>query len=481
MTEASARQDLADSAEDPENGYRTPGYRRYVLNVLLLIFILNFMDRTLLAVVAPQMKPELGITDTQFGLLTGFGFALFFTVVGIPLAQFAETRNRVQIMAVCIAAWSLMTAACGLSTEITIGSLTIGVFWVLLVFRMGVGVGEAGCVPQANSLISDYFPPKARPAALGYFGMGVTLGTMFANVIGGPITDAFGWRWAFILLGLPGIAVALLLKLTVEEPPRGYSDPKGTPRREKAKFSDGMREIMGKRSFWSMTAAATVASFCGYAISSFQSLFINRTFGLSAGEAALLINVPVAIAASLGAAGTGWLATRLANRSITAIAWLPGIGMIACVPFYIWAFSTNNLWFALAGLCLGGVVKYGYLAAQYSIGQGVVSSQTRALATAVMLFVINLVGYGFGPLFIGVLSDFLFNAQVAALGAPELTRQACEGAGLAALPQHLRTVCGIAHPESLQDSLLITSCIYALGGLLFLLTARWLDRDLVAR
>ena len=141
MTEASARQDLADSAEDPENGYRTPGYRRYVLNVLLLIFILNFMDRTLLAVVAPQMKPELGITDTQFGLLTGFGFALFFTVVGIPLAQFAETRNRVQIMAVCIAAWSLMTAACGLSTEITIGSITIGVFWVLLIFRMGVGVG----------------------------------------------------------------------------------------------------------------------------------------------------------------------------------------------------------------------------------------------------------------------------------------------------------------------------------------------------
>lgn len=481
MADSSARQHLSEGAEEPDTGYRTPGYRRYVLNVLLLIFILNFMDRTLLAVVAPQMKPELGITDTQFGLLTGFGFALFFTVVGIPLAQFAETRNRVTIMAVCIAGWSLMTAACGLSIEITIGSLTIGVFWILLIFRMGVGIGEAGCVPQANSLISDYFPPKARPAALGYFGMGVTLGTMFANVIGGPITDAFGWRWAFILLGLPGVIVAFLLKMTVEEPPRGYSDPKGTPRREKARFSDGMREIMGKRAFWSMTAAATVAAFCGYAVSSFQSLFINRTFGLSAGEAALYINVPVAIASSLGAAGTGWLATRLASRSITAIAWLPGFGMILCVPFYFWAFSTNNLWFALAGLCLGGLSKYGYLAAQYSIGQGVVSSQTRALSTAVMLFVINLLGYGFGPLFIGVLSDFLFTSQVAALGAPDLTRAACEGAGLAALPGHLRTVCGIAHPESLQDSLLITSSLYAVGGLLFLLTARWLDRDLVAR
>ncbi|MFY7851958.1 MAG: MFS transporter, partial [Brevundimonas sp.] len=221
------------------HGYGTRPYRTYVLTALLFIFILNFMDRTLLSVVAPQMKPELGISDTGFGLLTGFGFALLYTIVGIPLAQFAETRHRVWIMTICIALWSMMTAMCGLAAEVTIGSLTIGAFWVLLMCRVGVGIGEAGCTPQANSLIADYYPPRSRSTALGYYAMGVTLGAMLANVIGGPITDALGWRWAFFLLGVPGLIIAVAFKLSVREPPRGYTDPPGTPRRETVRFSDG--------------------------------------------------------------------------------------------------------------------------------------------------------------------------------------------------------------------------------------------------
>src|SRR5207344_2307807 len=147
---------------------------------------------------------------------------LLFTVVGIPLAQFAETRHRVWIMSVCVALWSLMTALCGLSAPIVLGSLTIGGFWVLLACRVGVGIGEAGCTPPANSLIADYYPPRSRAAALGYYGMGVTLGTVLANLLGGPVTDLFGWRVAFLVVGLPGVLVAILLKLTVTEPPRGY-------------------------------------------------------------------------------------------------------------------------------------------------------------------------------------------------------------------------------------------------------------------
>lgn len=462
-------------------GFGSRPYRTYVLTALLFIFILNFMDRALLSVVAPQMKPELGISDTAFGLLTGFGFALLYTIVGIPLAQIAETRHRVWIMTICVALWSMMTALCGLAAEITIGSLTIGAFWVLLACRVGVGIGEAGCTPQANSLIADYYPPRARSTALGYYAMGVTLGTMLANVIGGPITDALGWRWAFFIIGVPGLLVAAALKLTVKEPPRGYTDPPGTVRRERVTFADGMSEIFSKRSFWSMTAAATVAAFCGYGISSFQSLFINRSFGLTAGEAALMINVPVAIASALGTLGTGWLAEKIGSRSPTAIAWLPAIGMTLCVPFYVLAFSTDNLWLCLFGLCLGGGIKYGYLAAQYTIGQGVVSAQSRALATAVLMFVINLLGYGFGPLFIGALSDLIFTSQVAALNAPDLTRKACEGAARAALSGELQAVCAVAHPQSLQRSLLMTSGLYALGGGFFLLTCRWLKQDMVAK
>ena len=463
------------------HGYGTRPYLTYVLTALLFIFILNFMDRTLLSVVAPQMKPELGISDTGFGLLTGFGFALLYTIVGIPLAQFAETRHRVWIMTICIALWSMMTAMCGLAAEVTIGSLTIGAFWVLLMCRVGVGIGEAGCTPQANSLIADYYPPRSRSTALGYYAMGVTLGAMLANVIGGPITDALGWRWAFFLLGVPGLIIAVAFKLSVREPPRGYTDPPGTPRRETVRFSDGLREILSKRSFWSMTAAATVAAFCGYGISSFQSLFINRSFGLTAGEAALMINVPVAIASSLGTLGTGWLAEKIGPRSPTAIAWLPAAGMTLSVPFYVLAFTTHNLWLCLFGLLAGGGVKYSYLAAQYTIGQGVVSAQTRALSTAVLMFVVNMLGYGFGPLFIGWLSDLLFATQVAAMNAPDLARSACEGAARIALEPALKAVCASAHPQSLQRALLITAGLYTLGGGFFLLTCRWLRNDLVAK
>lgn len=469
------------SAQGHLTGFGTRPYRTYVLTALLFIFILNFMDRALLSVVAPQMKPELGISDTGFGLLTGFGFAFLYTIVGVPLAQFAETRHRVWIMTVCIALWSIMTAVCGLAREITIGSIAIGAFWVLLVSRVGVGIGEAGCTPQANSLIADYYPPRARSTALGYYAMGVTLGTMLANVVGGPITDALGWRWAFFILGVPGILVAVIFKLTVREPPRGYTDPPGTLRRETVRFRDGMAEILSKKSFWSMTAAATLASFCGYGISSFQSLFINRSFGLSAGEAALLINVPVAIASALGTLGTGWLAERIGARSLTAIAWLPGIGMILCVPFYLLAFSTHSLTLCLTGLLIGGGVKYGYLAAQYTIGQGVVSSQSRALSTAVLMFVINMLGYGFGPLFIGWLSDVIFASQVAGLGADGLTRAMCEGSARTGLTAGFEAACAVAHPQSLQRSLLITASLYAVGGAFFLLTCRWLKADLVAK
>ena len=469
-------------AEDGHiHGFGTKPYRSYVLSMLLLIYILNFIDRSLLSVVSPQMKPELGISDTAFGLLTGFGFALLYTLVGVPLAQFSETRNRVTIMAVCVALWSLMTALCGLSAEVTIGSITIGAFWILLVCRIGVGIGEAGCTPPANSLIADYYPARSRSTALGFYGMGVTLGGMLANLIGGPITDAYGWRVAFFVLGIPGIAVALIMKFTVKEPPRGYTDPPGTLRRSRVSFAEGFRELASKRSWWTNATAATFAAFCGYGISSFQSLFVNRTFGLTAGEAAVWINVPAALAGSLGALATGYLAERLSRRYPNAIAWLPGFGMILSVPFYVLAFSTDNLWICAVALCVAGFSKYGYLAAQYTIGQGVVSAQVRAVSTAVMLFVINLIGYGLGPLFIGALSDFLFRMQVAGLGAADLTRKACEGAATTALSGDLQAVCAVAHPESLQNSLLLTSLLYAVGGAFFLLTGRYLQRDLVSK
>lgn len=471
----------SEEGEDRAAGFGTRRYRSYVLTALLVIYILNFVDRGLLSVVAPQMKPELGISDTAFGLLTGFGFALLYTVVGIPLAQFAETRHRVWIMTVCVVLWSAMTALCGFAAEVTIGSLTLGAFWVLLACRVGVGIGEAGCTPPANSLIADYYPPRKRSTALGYYAMGVALGGLLANLIGGPITDHFGWRTAFLVLGAPGILVAIIFKLTVKEPPRGYSDPPGSVRAARPRFSTALKELASKPSFWTMTAGATFAAFCGYGIASFQSLFLNRSFGLSAGEAALTFGAPVALAQAAGVVATGWLAEKLAARHPNAIAWLPGIGLILCVPFYYLAFTTRSLPLCLAALCIGGAIKFGYNAAQYTIGQGVVSPQARAVSTAVLLLVVNLLGHGLGPLFIGAVSDLLFHLQVSDLGAGHLTRAACEGAAAALLPRTDLAACRLAHPQSLERSLLITASLYAVSGMFFLLTCRSLRRDMVAK
>ena len=289
--DGSAAANAVDSAASDQNtGFGSYSYRTYVLSALTIIYILNFVDRGLLAVVGPELVPELGISDTQFGLLTGFGFALLYTIVGIPLARYADAGHRVWIMTVCVALWSLMTVLCGLATDVTIGSITIGAFWILLMCRVGVGIGEAGCTPPANSLIADYYAPRDRSQALGVYSMGVTLGTMFANLIGGWVTDVFDWRTAFFVVGLPGLLIAAVFKLTVKEPPRGYTDPQGTQSKQPVELREAIRELMTKPAFWWMTAGATVAAFCGYGISSFSPFFwfvctksqrAKRPFGLT--------------------------------------------------------------------------------------------------------------------------------------------------------------------------------------------------------
>jgi len=471
------------AAADENPGFGTERYRTYVLSALTLIYILNFVDRGLLAVVGPDLVPELGLTDTQFGLLTGFGFALLYTIVGIPLARYADRAHRVWIMTVCVTLWSLMTVLCGLATDITIGSVTIGAFWVLLMCRVGVGIGEAGCTPPANSLIADYFAPRNRAQALGVYSMGVTLGGMFANLIGGWVTDAFDWRTAFYVVGLPGLLIALVFKWTVTEPPRGYTDPVGSQSKAPVPLREAIGELTAKPAFWLMTAGATIAAFCGYGISSFQSIFLVRTHGITAGEAAIWINTPVALSAAIGTFATGWLATRLYKTHPGAIAWVPALGLAVSVPFYVFAFTTDNLLLAALSLVIGGFVKYGYVAAQYTIGQGVVSMRVRAMATAVLLFIANLIGYGFGPLFIGLLSDVFFVSGAAELGvtAEQLSRNDCHPRAVGALSAPLQQACAAVYAQSLQSAMVIMAVLYAAGSLFFLLTWRRLDKDMVDR
>jgi predicted MFS family arabinose efflux permease len=352
---------------------------------------------------------------------------------------------------------------------------------MLLICRVLVGVGEAGCTPPANSIIADYYPPHRRSTALGYYAMGVTMGTLSANLIGGPVADAYGWRTAFIVIGLAGVVVAVIFRLTVKEPPRGYSDPPNVVRPPRATFAEALRELGSKKSFWLMAAGATLASFCGYGITTFQTSFLMRTHGVTLTEATLQFNVPSAFAASIGVFMTGWIAEKVVKKRPNAIAWLPAVGLIACVPFYVVGFSSDNKWVALIGICLGAGIKYGYLAAQYTIGQGVVGARTRATATAILLFIVNLLGYGAGPPFIGFVSDILFNSQAAAEGFGELARASCKGAALAQLPEAAQAFCRGAEAKALQTSLVITSVLYALPAIFFLMCIKTLQKDLVAK
>lgn len=494
------------AAGSPAEGFGTPGYRAYVLNMLLLAYVLNFVDRGLLAVVARPLKAEIAITDTAWGLLTGFGFALLYTTAGLPIARLAERHNRVWIIAVCMAFWSLMTAACGLATEVAVGGFVVSAFWVLLVCRIGVGLGEAGCTPPANSLIADHFPPRRRSTAIGYYAMGVTIGTMLANLVGGPVADWFGWRAAFLILGLPGVAVAVLFVLTMREPPRGYTDPPGLPKPASVPLRAACRELLSKPSYWWMTTGATIAGFCGYAIVNFQALYVQRTFDVTAGQAALWFSAPAAAAGAIGTVLLGRLAQALSGRSPGAIAWLSAAGLVLCVPFYVLAFTTTSMTACVAGLALANFAKYGYIGAQYTISQAVVSMRVRATATAVLLFLINLLGYGLGPLFAGVVSDFHFAREQAAsaIGA-SVSRHMCDaaqqavsdasraagaaigdgqiGGVLSAIAEPMNTdqygFCLAANAASTQYSMLLICTIYALAALAFAVCARKLKRDLV--
>ncbi len=478
---AEAADGVKTGGEGHLTGYGTKSYRSYVLSALLIVYILNFLDRGLLGIVSEPVMNELGITDGQFGLLTGIGFALFYSVVGIPLARYAEYANRTWIMTICIALWSAATALSGMVGSVEIGGVVISGFVMLLICRVLVGVGEAGCTPPANSIIADYYPPKRRSTALGYYAMGVTAGTLSANLIGGPVADAYGWRTAFIAIGIAGIVIAVLFRLTVKEPPRGYSDPPGVVRAKRATFVEALKELGSKKSFWLMAAGATLASFCGYGIVTFQTSFLIRTHGVSLTEATLMFNVPSAFFASIGVFMTGWIAEKVVKTRPNAIAWLPAIGLIACVPFYVVGFSSDNKWVALVGICMGAGIKYGYIAAQYTIGQGVVGARTRATATAILLFIVNLLGYGAGPPFIGFLSDTLFAMQANAEGFGDLARASCKGALLQGLPEAAQAFCKAAEAKALQTSLVITSVLYATPAIFFLLCIKTLQKDLVAK
>ncbi len=486
---------VAGSDDGHLTGFGTKGYRAYVLFTLLLVYTLNFIDRTVITVVSQPIIDTFSLTDTQWGLLTGPPFAIFYALMGIPIAMWADKGNRVFIISLCIVVWSLMTAFCGLAAS----------FLWLLLFRIGVAIGEAGCTPPANSIITDYFRPQSRANAIGIYSMGVTIGGVLAQLFGGTLaglkgetfggwmtaiglsglfqgldwSQVEGWRLVFIIVGLPGVLLAVVLMLTVREPPRGYSDPKGAAPPRKAGLAEAFREFSTKPTFWTLSLGAAFVAFVGYGLIAFQAPFLMRVHGLSVVEAAVNYGAPLAAVAAFGTFMGGWLSERLTPRFPNVVAWLPAVGLLIAIPTYILAFLSQSLTIAFALWVVAAIAHYAYLGSQYSVATAIVSPQARATTVSVLLLIVSLIGNGLGSMFTGSVSSFFFGRILAGQGLTEAAAtfepKLC-GARIAELGEAGPALCG-AYGEGLRWAMIATVMFFLAAAAFYLLAARTYQKD----
>jgi len=442
---------MTDAAAPAFQGFGSKNYRAYVLGSLLVVYTFNFIDRVVIGIIGEPIKLEFGLTDLQLGLLGGTAFALLYTLLGIPIAFIAERMNRITILSICVAIWSAMTAACGFAVN----------YATLFAARVGVSIGEAGCTPPANSIISDYFPADRRASALSIYALGIPIGSMIAAVGGGWIATHVGWREAFIWLGVPGVVLAIIVKLTVKEPPRSATQTHAPS------FGATFAALAKKPTFWHVAFGSALASFVGYGVGQFLTNFMIRTHGFTLFNAAVIIGVILGLCAAIGTFTSGFLADRISRRHPNALAWLPALGFAVATPLYLLAFVLPNIWLAMPALMIAAIMHYFYLGPMYAVTQGVAAPRMRATAVAVLLFVVNLIGYGMGPPVIGALSDFLANMQLEPLG---LSTELCRGADVD--PR-----CAGGLETGLRWAMMIGVCIYLWAGLHFLISARTLRRD----
>ncbi len=373
---------------------------RATLWILLVVYIFNFIDRQIVNILAEPIALDLGLSDTQIGLMTGLAFALFYTALGLPIARYADrpTTNRPRLIAIALATWSAMTALCGVANN----------FVQLLLARIGVGVGEAGCTPPAHSLISDMVPPERRSSALAFYALGIPIGTLLGMMIGGFLADWVGWRRAFLIVGLPGIALALIVYFVLRDPRQelGSTVVDSSPQATLSTWA-AVRTVMGSRAFVLLLAAGSTAAFLAYGKTTWTTIFFQRTHELSPGEVGFWFGVVNGAAGIFGTWFGGWLADRFGAKNRRHVLTAPAVGMAIAAPVAFLAYQATSWQLALALLVVPTLCNSLYYGPTYSAAQGLVPLRARAIAAATVLFFQNLIGLGLGPLFFGMLSDML--------------------------------------------------------------------------
>jgi len=370
--------------------------RRYALGVLVVVYTFNFIDRQILAILLPAIKAEFLVDDWVLGFLAGSAFALFYATLGIPIATLADRWSRRNLIAIAVAIWSAMTALSGMAGNIV--HLTLA--------RIGVGVGEAGCSPAAHSLIADYYPPEKRSTAMGIYSLGISLGIMIAYLAGGWVAQNIGWRAAFLMVGLPGLILAVVVRYTMQEPPRGMSEG----RIDSGRRPDVLtvtRYLLRRKSFVHLAIGSGLASFVSYAVITFFPSFMIRSHGMGLAEIGVYLGLIIGIGSGLGYVGGGYLADKASIVGHKYSLWTVSAAMIFGWLFTFPVYLLNNPYWVFAAFAVPTVFSNFYLATTFAQVQGLVGLRMRAVASALLLFILNIIGLGLGPMFTGILSDLL--------------------------------------------------------------------------
>lgn len=416
-----------------KSGQRLADKRAYTLFILVVVYTFNFIDRQIIGILAVPIKADLGLTDSQLGLMGGLAFALFYTGLGIPVAMLADRFSRTWIMTAALVIWSGMTAVSGLATN----------FWQLFAARLGVGIGEAGGVAPAYSLIADYFPPDQRARALSAYSFGIPIGSAIGIVFGGVIASMIDWRYAFFIVGLAGVVIAPIFRMTIKEPPRGQYDRQRSDTKPPS-LKLILQTLSHKPSFWLLSLGASFSSMMGYGVFFWLPSFFVRSYNLTLLNASLFYGAVLLIGGLAGIWAGGWLGDRFGQTQRSQYARIPAIAFVCTVPFYILAILSPTLTLAFFVLLVPTALGLAWLGPVISAIQHLVRPDMRATASAIFLFINNLIGIGLGTYAIGALSD----ALAVQFG-----------------------------DESLRYSILAGTGFYIVAAALFFLAARWLDRD----
>ena len=379
----------------------------YVVFMLMVAFTFSHMDRNVMSILLNSIKMDLGLSDLEAGLMHGPAFALFYVAFGLPIARAADKSNRVNIISIAIALWSAMTALCGLAQN----------FIQLAAARMGVGIGEAGCVPPSQSIIADYVPPSRRAFAMSIFSLGAPLGLLLGNVLGGYLEGIFGWQKTFFIIGIPGIFVAILIKLTIKEPIRGTADGMVEQTHDAPDLREVLSSVWQRKSLKHMMIGSALIVFGGYSASTWMPAFLERSHGLEPAQVGIMLGPAMLIGGVGGLLISGRLTDWLVQRSVRWYALVPAIATICAVPFSLtimlipqttysaFGITFASYWTVISLVTIPGAAYISYMGPANALMQNMMPLRMRALTVAIFLFVTNLIGMGLGPPLVGLVSD----------------------------------------------------------------------------